>query len=223
MNLKPEAKAEIILWDWLTTKGKKAVEKVYFNRKNEISAPVFTTKGINKKPDLLIKINKGYGEEFCAVEVKSSEQSKNIHDARKILDYYKRYIDGETKYFIKEKEINISHFLVATENSKNGFLFQNETHTILNEDSSDSWRKTNSKYQLEPKEEFSLTSMWLRRLWADFRYLRKDFNKEDFTTMPSIGILMNNFYENDEAPHLFIMNFNGHLKNKSWGARFWRL
>jgi len=34
--MKPEEKAEIILWDWLKTKGT-YIEEVYFNRKNELN------------------------------------------------------------------------------------------------------------------------------------------------------------------------------------------
>jgi len=219
MNLKPEAKTEIILWDWLITKGIN-VKKIYFNRINELNAPIFTTKGINKKPDFIIKINIGYGIEFCAVEIKCSDQSKNIHDALKILDYYKKYITKKTKYFIDEKEIKINHFLVATENSVNGHLFANEIHKVSNEDSGDNWRKTNAKFKMEPLKEYSLTSMWLRRLWADFRFFRKE---NELKEKPSLGILMNNFAEEDESPYLFIMNYNSHLKKPSWGARYWRL
>jgi hypothetical protein len=213
--MKPEERAEIILWEWLRNKS-----KIYFNRKNLLSAPVFTTKGVNKKPDLILEINRGYGKEYCAVEVKSSEQSKNIHDARKIMDYYKRYISKKTTFFIDGKEIPISHFLVATENSPKGFLFQDETQILSNETADDNWRKTNAKYKLEPIKEYSLTSMWVRRLWADFRYFRKETKNTD--NLPSLGILMSNFAEYDFEPYLFIMNYNSHL-NKGWGARWWKL
>jgi hypothetical protein len=218
-RLKPEEKAEIILWDWLKTKGKK-IEEVYFNRINKLNAPVFTTKGINKKPDLLIKINRGYGIEFIAVEVKSSEQSKNIHDAQKILDY-KKYIKNKTKYFIENNEIRISHFVIATENSPKGFLFMNETNIIDNTLSNDNWRKTNSKYNLEPKKEYSLTSMFVRNLWGNFRFFRKE--NEMLNDSPSLGILMSNFAEKDFSPYLMIMNYNNHLKKSKWGARWWKI
>lgn len=218
-ELKPEEKAEIILWDWLKTKGEH-IKEVYFNRINRLNAPVFTTRGINKKPDLVVKINRGYGVEYIAVEVKSSEQSKNIHDARKIMDYYKRYTTKKTKYFIDDKEIKINHFVVATENSPKGFLFMNETSIVDNTLSTDNWRKTNAKYKLEPKREYSLTSLWVRRLWADFRYFRKENNIQYGS---SIGILMCEFSEKDFSPRLMIMNFNEHLKKQQWGARWWKI
>lgn len=221
MEIKSEEKAEIILWDWLKTKGK-YVEEVYFNRINKLNAPVFTTKGINKKPDLIIKINRGYEIEFIAIEVKSSEQAKNIHDARKILDYYKRYINNKTKYFIDDEEIKIKHFCVATENSPKGYLFMNENVIIDNFIDNDVWRKTNAKYSLEPNKEYSLTSMWVRRLWADFRFLRTQINME-LLEKPSLGILISNFYEENPSPYLMIMNYNGHSKKVKWGARWWEL
>ena len=217
--MKPEEKAEIVLWDWLKTKSE-CIQEVYFNRINKLDAPVFTTKGINKKPDLIIKFDRGYGIEYAAVEVKSSEQSKNIHDARKIIDYYERYVKGKTKYYINEVEIKLSHFLVATENSKYGYLFLGEKQTISNIDSGDDWRKTNAKYKIEPMREYSLTSSFVRGLWANFRFFREEYI---FMDKPSIGILMSDFANGDCTPHLFIMNFNNHLKSKRWGARFWKL
>src|SRR3989304_6196082 len=37
--MKPEEEAEIILWDWLKTKGKSVVE-IYFNRRNKIASKI---------------------------------------------------------------------------------------------------------------------------------------------------------------------------------------
>lgn len=219
--MKPEEKAELILWDWLKTKSTKVIE-VYFNRVNLLNAPVFNTKGLNKKPDLIIKFDRGYGIQYCAVEVKSSDQSKNIHDARKIMDYYKNYIYKKTKYFINNEEIILSHFVIASENSPKGYLFFDEKTIITNESSGDSWRVTNAKYKLEPTKEYSLSSMWLRRLWADFRNFRKEIKEEKFVNLPSLGIIMSNFSEEDFSPYLFIMNKNSHISNK-WGARWWKL
>jgi hypothetical protein len=217
--MNPEEKAEIIIWDWLKTKSKFVLE-VYFNRKNLINAPVFTTQGINKKPDFIIEIDRGYGIEYIIVEIKSSNESKNVHDARKIMDYYERYVKGKTKYFINEKEIKINHFLVATENSVKGYLFMNEIEIIENSKSDDNWRATNSKYKLEPKKEYLLTSMWVRRLWADFRYFRLT---NDYPEKPSLGILMCEFSEEKFNPSMMIMNYNNHIRNMKWGARWWEI
>ena len=87
-------------------------------------------------------------------------------------------------------------------------------------ESDDNWRKTNAKYKLEPTKEYSLTSMWVRRLWADFRHFRSE---EEFKEKPSLGILMSNFSEKDFSPYMMIMNHNKHLKNIKWGARWWKI
>ena len=87
-----EEEVEIILWDWLKTKSK-FVKEIYFNRKNKINAPTFQTKGLNKKPDLIILFNRNYGDEYIAVEVKATTKSRNIYDGVKILNYYKNYIE----------------------------------------------------------------------------------------------------------------------------------
>ncbi len=50
-EIKPEARVEILLWDWL----RKNKIEVFFNRKNELNWQVFKIKGINKIPDLVIK------------------------------------------------------------------------------------------------------------------------------------------------------------------------
>lgn len=216
--MKPEEMTEITLYNWLINSPRGYIKEVYFNRINKINAKVFTTKGLNRKPDLIIKIDRGYGTEYCAVEVKSAESNKNIHDARKIMDYYENYVSGNTIYYIDEEKIKINHFLVASEMSLIGSLLKNDNEITTNFDSDDHWRKTNTKYNLEPKAEYKLTSMWVRRLWADFRYFRK---ANDFEEKPSVGILMSNFYENDFNPYIFIMNYNAHLRKPKWGARWW--
>ena len=217
--MRPEEKAEIILWDWLKTKSK-YVQEVYFNRKNLLNWKCFTTSGINKKPDFIIKIDRGFGIEYVAIEIKSSEQSKNIHDAGKIIDYYERFVFGETKYFIEGKEIQINHFIIASDNSLKGHLFWDEKTLVDNIKSKDDWRRTNAKFKLEPQQEYYLTASFVRGLWATFRRFRKD---KLIPKGPSIGILIANFSEEDFGPHLMIMNYNSHTKKKSWGARFWKI
>ena len=112
--MKPEEKVEIILWAWLKTKGK-FIEEIYFNRINKLNAPIFTTKGINKKPDLIVKINDGFGIKYYALEVKNSSHSKNILQSYKILwKYHHNYITKKTIYLINNKEIKLKGLLIAT-------------------------------------------------------------------------------------------------------------
>jgi len=219
-QIKPEEATELILWDWLKTKSS-YVKEVYFNRQNLLNAPIFTTKGINKKPDFIIKIDRGYGVEYAVVEIKNAAKARNIHDAGKIIEYYKRYIFEKTKYSIDGTPIQIKYFLVATENSVNGYLFKNEKEVIDNLELNDEWRKANQFYELEPSKEYSLTSLWVRRLWADFRYIRKEIPEE--LEKPSVGILMCEFSKEDFSPRIMIMNYNSHLTKAKWGARWWKI
>lgn len=221
--MKPEARVEIILWDWFKTKGQDIIE-VYFNRKNLVDAPVFNTKGINKKPDMIIKFSRGYGDEYLAVEVKPSTKSKDVHDSGKILSYYENYITKKTIYFIDDKEIEIKHFAVATENSVKGHLFQQEYGVISNEtQTDDEWRKANSKYDLIPKFEGLRSSDYQRRLWSEWRSLKKRLAINKY--LPSIGIIISNIEEGeDKEPYFFTMVFIDWLNKKpKWGQRFWRL
>ena len=219
--MKPEEKAEIILWDWLKPTKENNVKTIYFNRKNEINAPVFTTSGVNKKPDFLILINRGYGNEIIGTEIKDSSSAKNIHDSGKILMYYENYISGKTKYFIDGQEIKINHFAVMSNESPKGKLFLDDNELITNEKSSDGWRATNSKLNLMPKQEYQRTSDFLRGLWSKWRTTKKELQLEK-TKLPSIGIIISNPNQ-DNSPYFFCQTYVDYSNKKSWGQRFWRL
>jgi len=213
--MKPEEKAEIILWDWLKTKSK-FVEEVYFNRINKINSPTFTTKGKNKKPDFIIKINRGFGEEFCCIEIKVGSD-RNIHDAGKILMYYENYVTNKTSYYIGGKKIKIDHFVVSSPNSISGCLF-GSNNWISNElGSGDKYRQQSQKYGFLPTWETQRTSDFQRRLWAEWRTLKKRINVER-KELPSIGILLGE--KGNQIPHLFIMWWN---KQNRWSQRWWKI
>lgn len=220
--MKPEEKAEIILWDWLKTRSSH-VQEIFFNRKNELNAPRFKTTGMNKKPDFLIKIDRGYGIEYIALEIKFATSSRSVLDSGKILDYYENYYLGDTQYLINNQKVDIHHFAVATQNSPKGHLFNFERSIENGWISNDAWRQFNIKYKLEPQYEYSETSKFQRNLWNQFKRLR---SKLDITQGPSIGMIHSEISEvgsTENTPHLFIMNFNKHLKKAKWGARFWKL
>lgn len=230
IEFKPEEQVEIILWDWLKTKGS-FVKEIYFNRKNKINAPIFNTKGEkSEKPDLLINIDRGYGSEFIAVEVKDNSKRKDILDAHKIMRYHSNYRLGFTKYFVNDIEIKISYFLIATINSLKGHLFNldDEGKMINNllESGNDQWKKTLAKYGQEPKFEYAGTAQNQRTLFSMFREERKKFDNEK---APAIGILIseiiNDKGEVNELPFMFIMNYNDYNSNfkKRWGCRFWKI
>jgi hypothetical protein len=66
MNLKPEEKAEIILWDWLREYG-----NIYFNRKNKVCAEIFSVRGkIKEIPDFVFETVVFGKKEYFAIEIK---------------------------------------------------------------------------------------------------------------------------------------------------------
>jgi len=124
--MKPEEKAEIIIWDWLKTKSCH-VEEIYFNRENILGWKKFRVEGLQNKPDFLIRINDGFKRYYVAVEVKPTDHSKDILAASKIIDLYlKNYLEKNTIYFVDDERVEIIHFLIATDCSPKGYLFWNE-------------------------------------------------------------------------------------------------
>lgn len=221
-RIKPERQTEIILWDWLKTRSE-TVKRIFFNSKNEISAMTFTVRGTQKKPDLLVEIDRGYGLEYIAVEVKTSEDSRAIHDANKIQDYYMDYVTKRTTYYIDNITIKINHFAIATENSLKGFLFEGEDKLAIKDNTteSESHRIVSASYGLIPKKEYSRTCDFVRSLWSSWRRSCKvNLDNEK----PSIGIIISN-PRADPNPYLFTMIYVDWLKDKKskWGQRFLRL
>ncbi len=212
--MKPEEKTEIILWDWLKTKSKN-VKEIYFNRTNLLNAPIFKVIGDQKKPDLIIKIDDGWGIKYYAIEVKPSEKSKDILRAYKILDtYFHNYILKKTTYLIDEKEINLNGFLIATDKSPLGYLFKQETF-IDNTIKEDGESKYNAavKYKIIPKKEGNRTFEFVRFLWEIYSKSRNDYEEK-----LDIGILIGNF-EDKFNPYIMITNY--YKKNKRWTQRWW--
>lgn len=227
--MNPESEVEIILWDWLMTKGK-YIKKIYFNRKNELEAPTFTTTGLNKKPDFVIEINRGYGKEYIAVEIKDNKKSAQVYDAGKILMYYNNYRIGTTKYYINNEEIKISYFVIATQGSVESKLLNETRDTQVDINSLHNGREKQVAFGNEPKYEWNGSSQFLRNLFATFRQYRKDNDLKDIGGS-GIGILTSELKEEDgkfvnlNKPHLFIMNYNNYNKQykSKWGCRFWEI
>lgn len=204
--MKPEEKVELILWDWLKVKSK-YIKEIYFNRVNKLNALTFQTKGINKKPDFIIK----YLNKFIAIEIKDQEKSKNVLDAGKILDvYYYNYIKNKTKYLIDNQEIEIFGFVVATGNSKKGFLFKDE-ELKLAKDSSNKSKRYVASIGLIPKIEGDKSHVFVRDLWA--RHNRIDESNKK----PLLGIVISKGI----YPYIFCKKFD--YNKKKWGQRFFEL
>lgn len=207
--MKPEEEAEIILWDWL-----KDNREIYFNRENKLGWKKFKVEGLQKKPDFIIGYNNGWGKKYIAVEVKSSKNSIDILSSRKIIDYLKNYSNKETKYFIDGREIQIEHFVVATENSPKGFLFWYET-LIDNLDGEDGSKIYVTKLKLIPRYEGNRTFEFIRTLWNIYKDTRNELEEKC-----GLGILIGDIDDNLK-PKIMVVSYN--KKNKRWGQRWWKI
>jgi hypothetical protein len=213
--MRKEREVEIKLHNWLKNYGS-YIKAVYFNSKNELDCEVFVTKGKINKPDIIIKIDRGFGEEYIAVEVKTADNDRNVLDSGKILDYYLDYITGQTAYYINCEEIKIKYFLVATENSINGYLFKNES-IIINNLTEKPLTKMLAEIGLLPSMEYERTRQFTRGLVAEFSRFRK---RNELKIKPSLGILMSDFW-NEKSPHIFVISYIDYLDKKArWGQRF---
>lgn len=204
-QINPETKTEIILANWFYIHG----IPIWHNRKiKELNnTNLFTTKGDNKKLDLIIYSR--MNNQYIGIEIKTSMASKNIYDSNKIIEYQQRYDNQQTKYFIDDKQIKISVFLSATENSPSGHLFQNENIEFPHDEK---WHEVLQKTKQEPPKEYHKTKQFLRMLWSEWRKTRT-------VNDSGIGILLSSVLDDDanNEPKMFIQIF----ENNRWNVR-WR-
>ncbi len=196
--MNPEREVEIKLWNWLKTKSN-SVKEVFFNSKNEVSAPIFSVKGNKKIPDLLILFLNPYTKrnEYMAVEVKDASNSINTRNGSKIYEkYLKNYIEGKTKYFINDKEINISHFSLATQFSEEGHIKKNEKLEFNENVRGKSFGNRNVPYF-----EFISTKEIYRGMLVSYSEYRKS-KKLISIPLPSLGILISDVLINFDIKQL---------------------
>jgi hypothetical protein len=170
-----EKYVEIILWQWLKENSK--ISEVYFNRKNDVRAPIFKIKGDTREiPDLIIKCKLFGKEEYIVVEVKDGDDAINVLRSNKILSiYYNNYVKGKTKYFIEDTEIKINRFVVATQYSKFGKLFKDNDIITKNIEGFENSCWIN---KIVPLIEYSRTKDFGRMLFNNFSDFRKNCNLE---------------------------------------------
>lgn len=167
MEYKPEEKAEIILYNWFIQHN----IKVYFNRKSKkydglFDYEIFKVKGKQKKPDFIIY--SPCNLQYFAVEVKPGNKGHKIRSGCKILDYYNDYMNGETEYFIDNKKIEISQFLLATDNSMHRKLFADE-EVIDNLSSGSEGKKFAVDGSYIPRFEGASSFEFIRQLWFHWK------------------------------------------------------
>lgn len=201
-----ETKVEIKLFDWFIRNN----IQVWFNRniKELNNKNVFKTSTI-EKPDMIIysnKINK-----YIAIEVKVAEK-KNIRDSRKIIYYQQQYKNG-VKYYIEDKEINISFFIVATENSIDGSLMYEDA---IESPHDEKWHKILQQTKNEPSKEHPYTKEFTRALWNSWK--TKPNKKEPLDS--GIGVLLSSLLDADikRKPMIFVQEYN--VNKKRWCVRW---
>lgn len=201
-NLKPEQKAEIILWDWLRNYG-----DVYFNRENVIKCKIFRVEGDNREiPDFIFKTTIFNKQEYIAIEIKDGDRSSNVRDGNKIFSkYLLNYYNKKTKYFIEDKEIKISRFFIATQYSVDGHLFGTGDDIVSN----DCAIENNWNGRIVPQYEYSRTKDYGRNLLHDYSMWRKE-NK--IKQCYSLGWIISS---KDEKPLLQGISFNEKLNKWS--------
>lgn len=219
MEILPEKQAEIILWNWLKMNSIHITDIYFNNLKNLVHAKSFKVKGeIKKIPDLLIKFNQGYGNEYIVVEVKDNSKNANVRDSMKIISYYINYITNKTKYIIDGKDVKINHFVIATQGSPMGMIY----NEVIKKESIIKNTGWQTKYKQEPFFEYQRTRDFIRGVWNSFKVIRKEYNLKDDMTAPSIGVLIDELNEDSTvnfSPHLMIMR----KATNSWRAAFTKI
>ncbi len=202
-----ETDVEIVLGDWF----KKHRVPYWHNRAiNQIeNTNVFTTKGINKKPDIIIHTKKQPLQGYIALEIKNGNKAKNLYDSTKIITkYIKHYQDKETEYFINDKPIEIKAFVVATQYSKEGYLLRDEEKM---QQPNDQWRKQLSEEGIHPSFEYNRTHQFVRQLWGFWRQSGRT------PETPGVGVLLSGVLENYKpVPAVFFQSYFNDRWNVRW-------
>ena len=178
-----------LLTGWLKT----FKVNVYWEKKNKWSHPKFKC-STSDKPDLLIENTGGV---YWAVEVKNAiVGSKGVHNA---MVQIKRYADIGAKYYIEDCDFTIipKGYLIATQNSINGHLFDDEEIEQATEG-----RTWAIKTGQLPQKEYKDTKNAIRLLWK--------LAKEDGIEYPIGGLLSNILNSDSSIAPLLLYNKGKH-------------
>ena len=192
---------ELILSKWF----EKNNIPYWFNREIYPNAPKFTTKGTQKKIDLIIYSQKiGY----IAIEIKDATSKKNVQSAQKIKEYMKEYIEKKTIYIINNEEIKIKSFAIATQFSLDGKLFNEQEIDIAT-------KKYLVEWKIIPPKEYIKTKDFLRTIWQSWARTR---TKQDI----GLGIILSTKLDNSNIskPAIFTMLYD---EQKGWKQRWKQL
>lgn len=179
---------------------------VYWNCKNEYGWPVFNTKGISRKPDIVAIKN----TVIVAIEMKSPTTG-HIIKGHKIVDYCINYINKKTQYFIEGKKLVVNKFLLATRCSPKGKLHEwDQTYRPIGKGRQ---KVLDKNLGLLPQNEFTGTYLTTRSIWGEFGRRHKGvFDTE-------IGVLLSGCLDNKEpTPYSLIQYYNleWHGRKQRW-------
>lgn len=210
----PEDEVRIELSRWLADHG----ASVYWDRKPSYGYKTFDP-GCASRPDLLVE---GQFNTY-AVEVKTAEDSAQVHDALpQTVNYWEQVINGEAEYRANGKRVTIDAFLLATGHTPHGRLFKAEGEKdVLRTGTSEGRERAVEAGQL-PEREFSSSETALRAIWR----FAKDRNNE---TDIGIGALLSSRLDGDDggvesANPMALYYCPGGYQPESWeapGYQFW--
>jgi len=126
----------------------------------------FQVKGSEgRRPDAVV-IPKNRGNN-TALEIKTSKPSA-VFGSYKIVDYARDYCNG-AKYIVDGKEVSIKNFLVATDQSKDGRLFNDDIYY------DEKRRRKQAEFYkrvsnfIEPYHEWARSGDFVRSLWRSWK------------------------------------------------------
>ena len=184
MEIKNEKDTMLVLTNWLSNFN----IKIWWNQKNDYNFPQFTTKD-SKRSDLLMYANKKY----YVIECKKADQKKNIYDAFfQLLNYS---ID-DTIYMIDNTPIDIGGYLLATEYSVHGHLFDVKYDILMTGNDFSKSRLWAIKNGQIPMCEHSMTEMICRLLWRGI---------SEYDIKYPIGVLLSNELNNSFMNPLMLL------------------
>ena len=187
MEIKNEIDSMLVISRWLQHFN----IEIWWNQKNE-EFPVFHTTGSGRS-DLLIKSN----NEYYLIECKNASHKKNIYDSFfQLLDYS----ISDTTYTIDRKHITLNGFLLATEHSINGHLFEPKYEVLITESDMSDSRLIAVKNGEIPKNEYSMTEAICRMLWRGIYKYNIEY---------PIGVLLSNKLNEDYSINPLLL-----MKNK---------
>lgn len=186
VTVPPEDEAKHDLTEWLHENGL----SVFWEKDNPFDYPTFRINNVRERPDLVIE-----GEEVTlAVEMKDASSKSNVYDALfQLARYWQRYAGGAHEYLAEGQTIGIDGFVVGTQYSSTGHLYEQEVETILPAENYGDGRRRAIRIGELPGCEYNMTEQFTRLLWR----CAKQF---DVSSPPAIGTLLSTALEAKTPP-----------------------